>query len=148
MRLLDTFMKFDAKGFFKDKELEFSRAYDAYEKVKNEATGYKEKTDKKLGVWVELSISKDNTPYEILDSNTGEKTIKKSENYHEKFMCLVTNPNKSVEDFESFSIGDRVELVDYQGEVIMGRFNDIYQPRVKDVVKIGDEPQQNQKRSE
>ncbi|WP_189723667.1 hypothetical protein [Staphylococcus warneri] len=148
MRLLDTFMKFDAEGFFKDKKLAYLRCYDAYEKKLNKETGYKEKTDKKLGVWVELSIISDNTKYEILDSETGEKRIEESQNFNEKFMALVTNPSKSVEDFKSFSIGDPVKITGYQGEVIMGRFNDIYQPRVKDVVKIGDEQQTQQKRSE
>jgi len=135
MRLINTFLKFDAEAFFKGKELQFIRVYDAYEKKYNEATKQKEKTDNKLGVWVELMVSKDNTDYEIVDNNTGEKEIRKSENYGEKFMCLVTDPSRNASDFDSFSIGDVVTIKGYQGEVIMGRYNDIYQPRVKDVVK-------------
>lgn len=67
--------KFDAEAFFKGKELQFIRVYDAYEKKYNEATKQKEKTDNKLGVWVELMVSKDDTDYEIVDNNTGEKKL-------------------------------------------------------------------------
>ena len=42
MRLIDTFLKFDAEAFFKGKELQFIRVYDAYEKKYNEATKQRE----------------------------------------------------------------------------------------------------------
>lgn len=148
MRLVDTFLKFDAEGFFKDKDLEFLRAYDAYEKEKDPVTGKKVKTDKKMGVWVEMMIAKDRTIYEVIDNKTGEKIEKKAENYGEKFMCLLTDPNRNASDFDKFSIGDAVKIVGYQSEVIMGTYSDILQPRVKDVVAKGDNAQQVPKRSE
>lgn len=148
MRKIATFLKFDANAFFADKTLEFLRAYDAFEKVFNEQTGRKEKTSNKLGVWVELSVAKDKTIYTQIDKNTGETIQTKGENYHESFMCLITDPKRNASDFDSFSIGDEVTIKGYQGEEIMGKYSDIYQPRVKDVVKVGDDSQHAQKRSE
>lgn len=143
MKYLDNFIVFESDKFFKDKELEFIDVFDAYEKKYNEATQKKEKTDNRLGVWVNLLISDDKTGYEIKNKDSGEKEIVKQQNYGEKILVLVDDPSKTVDDFEKLSIRDKVELKDFKDVKVLGRFNDVLQMKVGNVVRKNEPHQQN-----
>jgi hypothetical protein len=141
MKYLNNFIAFEFEKFFKDKELEFIDVFDAYEKKYNETTKRKEKTDNRLGVWVNLLISDDKTAYEVKNKETEEKEIAKQQNYGEKMLVLVDDPNKTVDDYKKYSIRDKVVLKGFKDAKVSGRFNDVLQLQVKDVVKKNETPQ-------
>lgn len=143
MKYLDNFIAFEFEKFFKDKELEFIEVFDAYEKKYNETTKRKEKTDNRLGVWVNLLISDDKTAYEVTNKETEEKEIAKQQNYGEKMLVLVDDPSKTVDDYKKFSIRDKVDLKGFKDAKVTGRFNDVLQMKVGNVVRKNEPHQQN-----
>lgn len=143
MKYLDNFIAFEFEKFFKDKELEFIEVFDAYEKKYNETTKRKEKTDNRLGVWVNLLISDDKTAYEVTNKETEEKEIAKQQNYGEKMLVLVDDPSKTVDDYKKFSIRDKVDLKGFKDAKVSGRFNDVLQMKVGNVVRKNEPHQQN-----
>lgn len=143
MKYLNNFIAFEFEKFFKDKELEFIEVFDAYEKKYNETTKRKEKTDNRLGVWVNLLISDDKTAYEVTNKETEEKEIAKQQNYGEKMLVLVDDPSKTVDDYKKYSIRDKVELKDFKDVKVLGRFNDVLQMKVGNVVRKNEPHQQN-----